>query len=488
MRYSVALTETVNQQMLDHLIRSDGQEDLCFALWNPSYGADRVTALIESAVFPSDGDRKVHDNASFNHQYVDRVINEALTRGCGIAFLHSHPASGWQNMSPDDVAAEKLLAPTIMGATGLPIVGLTVGAHDGAWSARFWDKIAPGQYQRKWCETVRVVGSGLKVHYCHHRLPPPKHAVTQIRTVSAWGAQAQEDLARLRIGVVGLGSVGSIVAEALARIGIAHIKLIDFDTFKEHNLDRTLNAYRDDIGKNLSKVFIAERALRKCATAEGFSVERHEYSVCEEDGYRHALDCDVLFSCVDRPWARSVLNFLAYAHLIPVIDGGILASRTQKHKLRGADWKAHVAGPDNRCLLCLKQYDPGLVAADKLGDLDDPSYLESLPDNHPAKVNENVFAFSLGLASLEVAQFIMLAIHPLGLSPCPQNYHLATGQIDIGTYSCDADCSFPKLVASGEREHPGTGRHIIAEREREARSKPQVRTDWVGWLKKFFSW
>lgn len=487
MRHSVALTEAVNRQLLDHLVRTDEQEDLCFALWNPSRGSGRITALMESAVLPRDGDRRVHGNASFNPQYVDRVVNEALKRGCGIAFLHSHPASGWQNMSRDDVAAEKLLAPAVMGATGLPIVGLTVGAHDGAWSARFWDKIAPGQYERKWCETVRVVGPSLKAHYCDHLLPLPKHTPTQMRTVSAWGAQAQADLARLHIGIVGLGSVGSIVAEALARIGIAQVDLIDFDTFKEHNLDRTLNANHDDIGQNLSKVFIAGRALRKSATAAGFSVECHEYSVCEDVGYRHALDCDVLFSCVDRPWARSVLNFLAYAHLIPVIDGGILASRTRTHKLRGADWKAHVAGPDSRCLLCLKQYDPGLVAADKSGDLDDPSYLESLPDDYPAKVNANVFVFSLGLASLEVAQLIMLAIRPLGLGPSPQNYHLVTGEIDIGTYSCDADCSFPKLVASGERENPGTDRHLAAERERESRNKLAKKMGWFGRLKKLFN-
>ena len=301
--------------------------------------------------------------------------------------------------------------------------------------------------------------------------PPPAPRPRLARTISAWGATAQQHLARIHVGVVGVGSVGSIIVEALARTGIERISLIDFDALEEVNLDRTLHGYEEDAEGAVAKAVVAAQWARRSATAATFAVEPFEFSVCEAEGYRVALDCDVLFSCVDRPWPRSVLNFIAYSHLIPVIDGGIHVSRTRAGKMRGADWKAHIAGPSRRCLCCLGQYDPGLVQAEREGHLDDPSYIEHLPTDHPIRANENVFSFSLAAASLEVLQFLSMVVGPAAVHNIgAQTYHMAVGTMDVSTSGCDDGCAFPPLVSRGDRGgHPGTAAHVAAEAARQRR-------------------
>jgi molybdopterin-synthase adenylyltransferase len=259
------------------------------------------------------------------------------------------------------LGAEQGSAARVKTMTGMPLVGLTLATLNGGWSARFWEKTAPRVWERRDCDTVKVVGPRLRATFHPELLPPPAFREELTRTVSAWGEETQALLARLRVGVVGLGSVGSIVAESLARMGIQRIRLIDFDAIERLNLDRVLHATAADAAAGAAKVAVARRALVGSATAMDPRIDPLEWGVVEEKGFRAALDCDVLFSCVDRPWPRATLNLIAYAHLIPVVDGGIVVSRTRKGRMRGADWRAHIATPGRACLECLGQYNPGLV-------------------------------------------------------------------------------------------------------------------------------
>lgn len=471
MKYSVALSEKVQTEAMAHLLRVDGQEDLCFGLWRPSHGSKRYSALVEALILPEPGERQVHGNASFNPQYFERALGIALSKGSGLVFMHSHPIPGWQDMSRDDISAENSHAGAVKGATGFPFVGMTMGT-DGAWSARFWEKDKSRTFVRHWCSDVRVVGDGLVVTYNDRLAPVLRGGEELTRTISAWGEKAHGNLARLRVGVVGAGSVGCIVAEALARMGISRILLLDFDSVEIVNLDRLLYATRAHADAGIAKVRMLDQVLRHSATASGFELEALEWSVVEEEGYKAALDCDVLFSCVDRPWPRATLNLIAYAHMIPVIDGGLrLEARSENQGLKRADWRAHVAGPGRRCLECLGQYDPGQVSLESEGYLDSPSYIAGLPLDHAARKNENVFGFSLHVAAMEILQFLKLAVPDSGLANIgAQNYHHVTGIMDVDMRSCENNCLHPGYTSLGDHVTISlTGKHVVAESARAKR-------------------
>ncbi len=482
--HAAALTTETDRMLVEHLDRPDGQEDLCFALWRPSQGRDRVATIIAEPILPRESERTVHGNVSFEPAYYERALSLALEQEAGLAFLHSHPGGrGWQGMSSDDIDAESGKAAQTLAATGLPLLGLTLATADGAWSARIWQKTGPRVYGRQECEAVRVVGDRLRLTYNDRLRPPPEFGPELTRTISGWGEEAHTHLARLRIGVVGAGSVGALVAEALARTGIEHIRLIDFDSVETVNRDRLLHTTPRDAFLGRAKVATLARGLRRSATAARPRIEPFELSVVEADGFGAALDCDVLFSCVDRPWPRYALNLIAYAHLIPVIDGGIAVERTKQKRLRGAHWKAHVAAPGRRCLECVQQYDADLIQTERDGFFDDPDYIERLPDDHPIKRNENVFAFAMSCAALEMGQFLSMIVAPGGVTDYgAQNYHFANGKIDVDERRCEPNCFFSgHLLARGDRVgFDATGVHRAATAARADRAeharRPLVRT------------
>ncbi|HSR09166.1 MAG TPA: ThiF family adenylyltransferase, partial [Bryobacteraceae bacterium] len=232
--------------------------------------------------------------------------------------------------------------------------------------------------------------------------------------------------------------------------GFEDVVLIDFDHVERHNLDRLSYATRADIGR--LKVEVMAEHLGTRATADRFRIEPIVAAVYEDQGFRAALDCDVLFACVDRPWGRYILNLIAYAHLIPVIDGGIAVRCNRHGKLAAADWKAHTATIGRPCLQCLGQYDPALVQTEREGRLDDPTYIAGLSKDHPLKARENVFAFSMSCASLQMLQMLALTIAPLGLSnPGAQLYHFVGSHMEPPEYgSCHPQCQFPSISASGD--------------------------------------
>jgi molybdopterin/thiamine biosynthesis adenylyltransferase len=452
-----------------HLTRSDGQEDLCFLIWRPSTGTTRSTAIVSEVIWPKDGERLIHGNVSFTSTYFLRAAARAAETASGLALVHSHPnGKGWQGLSSEDHAAESGHAGQAVALTGLPLLGLTYATGTDTYSARLWHRVGPRRYIPVWAESVRCVGARIAISWNDEVRPIPPVREQLTRTVSAWGPDIHADLTRLHVGIIGAGSVGALVAETVARTGVERITVMDFDSVEKVNLDRLLHATIRDVHLARSKVEILARALRRSSTARNPDIRALELSVVEPEGLARALDCDVLFSCVDRPWPRAVLNLAAYAHLIPVVDGGILI-RSDGQRMRGAEWRAHIAAPGRACLECLGQYDPADVSLERSGLLDEPSYITGLDPDHPLRHGENVFAFSMSAAANETLQLLTAVIAPNGVGDVGAHlHHFATGTLDRDERGCGSGCPYAgTLLASGDNDGlTVTARHPIAETAR----------------------
>lgn len=480
MRLSVAMTAEMARELDHHLTREDGQEDVCIATYVWSTGAERKTVLIRDIVLPRDGERFVHGNAEFTGAYVVRAAAEAGQRGEGIILLHSHPgAHGWQGLSGSDHNTESEYERVARAITGMPLVGMTLATAEQEWSARVWHHRAA----RTPAESVRVVGERLHVTWNDKARHRPVATAFQRRTIAAWGARRQASIARLKVLVIGVGSVGLDVVARLAATGIEHVGVMDIDIVEDLNLDRMIGATREDGRLGRRKTDVAARIARQAATAENFTAAVHDLSITTPEGLAAALDYDVIFSCVDRPWPRGVLNVLAYADLIPVIDGGIALDTLPNGEMRGGTWRAHALVPGRPCMVCNGQLRVNELSLDRAGLLDDPEYIRQSGIN-PGTGSPNVAALAASVSAGLLAQFVSMVATPGGMGvSAPLRYMLAPHKLEHLPIKSGAYCPYENATAVGDaRQDLADDKHATTASHARDRSR-WWRWGWLPWAR-----
>ena len=69
-----------------------------------------------------------------------------------------------------------------------------------------------------------------------------------LRTEALLGEAGMQKLQRVEVMIIGLGAVGGYCVEALARVGIGRLTLVDFDTVDESNINRQILALTSTVG------------------------------------------------------------------------------------------------------------------------------------------------------------------------------------------------------------------------------------------------
>lgn len=326
---------------------------------------------------------------------VARVMQRARAEGAAVVTAHSHPFAKVVTPSGRDLAGEALLVPALMRRVpGVPHARIIVGPH--AVHAALFDVDGA----RHPLEIIEV-GSNVEIMAADGssdtdslNTEPEERYDRQVR---AFGAGGQLQLRKLRVGIVGLGGTGSIVAQQLAHLGVGSFLLVDPDTIDETSLNRLVGARPSDVGR--AKVDVAQSMIEEIQP--GARVESLLADVRDKTIARRLLDVDVFVNCTDSQGSRAVLTQLAYQYLVPGFDVGV-AIHASPGGITHVSGRVQMLAPGLPCLLCCQVLDSEEVRRDLLTDaaraLD--RYIVGLPTPAPAVISINGAVSSLAVTML----------------------------------------------------------------------------------------
>ena len=158
----------------------------------------------------------------------------------------------------------------------------------------------------------------------------------------AWGEVGQRRLGESRVGVVGCGGLGAVIATHLVRAGVGFVRLIDADRVSLHNLHRQVLYAEKDVGSGQTKAEIA--AARLTAMNSQVEVQAVPGLFREEAGGAFAEGLDLLLDGTDNFATRFAINRVSLARGLPWIYGGVLGATGMTLSIFPQD------GPCLRCL------------------------------------------------------------------------------------------------------------------------------------------
>ena len=127
------------------------------------------------------------------------------------------------------------------------------------------------------------------------------------------------ELAKARIAIVGCGGLGGAVIEALARIGVGYLRVIDGDVFEESNLNRQLLCTESALGREKALV-AAERISAINSEVEAEPI----VSFLDEGNAAELLaDVDCVVDCLDNLEARFWMAHACQNIELPLVYGAI---------------------------------------------------------------------------------------------------------------------------------------------------------------------
>lgn len=410
----LALSGRHHRALLDHLFPGDGNEAVAFALCGRARRSALELLVVREVVpIPHNACRvRTPHRVSWPGTALEPILQKAAAAGLAVVKIHSHPG-GYPWFSDTDDIAEAEMFPSVFGwlDTDAPMASLIM-LPDGKLVGRSVREDGSGEP----LSCIRVAGDDFL--YWHSRTAEaaavPEHAR---RIAQSFGDGTFQLLRQLRIGVVGCSGTGSIVVEQLARNCIGELVLVDSDHVEHKNLNRIVNSTADDADAERPKTEVLQRAI--AAMGLGTKVTAFNRDLMSVEVLRELSTCDVLFGCMDSIDGRHLLNKLANAYLVPLIDLGV---RLDADGAGGIDsiWTVvNTVLPGGSSLLSRGVYDMATLEAASLRRTSQAAYDEQLKAGYIKGIKVDrpaVISVNMQAAAAAVNEFLA-RIHPYRVMP-----------------------------------------------------------------------
>ena len=316
--------------------------------------------------------------------FIHREILRCRDSGLAYLAVHNHLSDRQVEFSRIDLESHERGYPALLDiGRCVPVGALVYGRRSVA--ADIW--LPDGS--RRSLGTYRVIGHNVARLYSQP-FGEGESNTEHDRQVRMFGATGQRILQASKVAVVGLGGVGSLVAEYLARLGVGKLVLIDPDEIESSNLSRVVGATRVDVETGQLKTQIAVRHAREMAI-------RAKLQPVADDVSRRSValalrDCDFIFLAADSMRARLVVNAVAHQYLIPAVQLGAKIRRGDCGNLEDAMCAVRHIRPGSGCLWCNGLIDPTQLAIEAKSDSERKQQAYGVQEPNPSVITLNAVA------------------------------------------------------------------------------------------------
>jgi len=385
-RLEIVFTADQFARLRAHLLQDNQDEQAAYAFVAPAAGGGALRLLVHHSILltPDNFTTQSDVYLEVKPEIAAQIAQLALEGDYGLIEIHSHPfAADEVHFSETDIEyalprfrwfAEQMTGHTFHHAM------LVLGVNRA--DALYYDRAADAMVamdrvvilESPLRELVMVPfvapadGASKAVPPASPTLPPTDPAYHQrtARQIGAFGATGQARLADIRIGIVGLGGIGSIMAQQLALLGARDFVLVDGDALEVSNLNRFVGATLADAQAGMLKVDAIARLIR--ALDPHAQVTKIPTAFPTADAITSLKGADVLFGCTDTHGSRLLLNAFSAQYLLPYIDigVGIFTDPDGTGRITEAGGQFRVVMPGSYCLNCIDAIDTAQAARDLL--------------------------------------------------------------------------------------------------------------------------